>query len=103
MPAKGYAKFKKIVLRRCMHMCEFPGCDSNAPTVHHMFKRSTYPEYITDPDNGVGYCGTCHSFVEEMLRNRVNVVQYYPKDRYESMENKVNAKLRRNDKGQDRA
>lgn len=80
-----YKAFKRIVFRRCDGVCENPFCDAPADQVHHFLKTSTYPEYKTDPDNGMGVCGVCHSEIERRIREEENVFDLLPIDRYYTM------------------
>lgn len=65
--AKHYQEFKEQVLKNADYECEI--CHtSDGLTVHHLLKQSTYPQYRTDPINGVCLCGVCHSEIERRLR-----------------------------------
>jgi hypothetical protein len=86
----GYASFLRAVKSACGHQCEVPlpdggRCDASAETVHHFLKRSTWPQYVEDPDNGMGCCGPCHTEIERRLRERGDVLELYPMGRYRAM------------------
>jgi hypothetical protein len=84
-----YSAFKKRVKANCHGFCENPNCTADMETVHHFFKQSVYPEYATDPDNGMGACGPCHAEIERRLRVGESVQDLYPKDRYAIMAEKL--------------
>jgi hypothetical protein len=88
-------KFKKQVLESCDGICENPFCDADATTVHHFLKKSSYPEYKFDPDNGMGACGSCHAEIERRIRNKENWWEIIPISRYNKMMEKENVKRNR--------
>lgn len=70
-----YRKFKRQVLENAGWQCEI--CEtSDALTVHHLLKQSTFPQYRLDPVNGVCLCGKCHSEIERRLREGENVDKF---------------------------
>jgi len=87
-----YSRFKQLVVQNAQYECEVPGCDTQGRlTVHHFFARSTYPEYKTDPDNGLHACGPCHAEIETRIRKRdESELEMYPIERYEHIKEKVN-------------
>jgi hypothetical protein len=81
----SYRSFKEAVLRNAKWQCEVPGCDATAETVHHFLKRSTWPRYAEDPDDGMACCGRCHSEIERREREGGDILEMYPSARYRSM------------------
>lgn len=70
-----YRKFKKVVLEKAGWQCEICGI-SDALTVHHLLKQSTFPQYKLDPVNGVCLCGKCHSEIERRLREHEDIDKF---------------------------
>lgn len=65
-----YRKFKRQVLLNAQWECEICHTSDSVLTVHHMLKQSTFPQYKLEPINGVCLCGTCHSKIEQMWRDK---------------------------------
>lgn len=78
----SYSSFKRAVFRAAQGMCECPGHDHPAETVHHFFKQSTHPEMAEDPDNGMAIAGACHTELERRLREGLDWRELVPMFRY---------------------
>ena len=80
-----YKLFKKQVLENANYQCENIHCDADANQIHHFLKTSTFPEYKTDPDNGMAICGSCHSEIERRIRQNENWQELIPMNRIDVM------------------
>jgi len=85
----SYQTFKAEVLRRAGWLCENPNCDAQADGIHHLLKRSRFPQYGEDIDNGVAMCGPCHSELERRLREGGDWKEMVPVGRYRAMLDKA--------------
>lgn len=85
----SYKEFKRAVLIAAGWACENPHCDAAAETVHHFLKRSRFPQFEEDPDNGMATCGRCHSEIERRQREGEDFVELYPIGRYRKMCDKI--------------
>lgn len=47
--------------------CEYCGveCDSGVWSVHHLYRRSTHPHMINDPNNLMILCPSCHQYATD--------------------------------------
>ena len=60
-----YQQWKQDVRKRDGNACRRCGFDTNLE-IHHIKPLVKYPEFATEPDNGLTLCGNCHS----LLRGR---------------------------------
>lgn len=81
----NYKQFKTLVLSGAGGTCENPHCDADATQVHHFLKRSLYPEYVLDVDNGMAVCGPCHAEIERRLRQGEDARELMPVSRLDNM------------------
>lgn len=84
-----YTEFKRQVLFNAAWLCECMICDSLADQCHHFLKQSTYPEFKTDPDNGMAVCSSCHTEIEYRQRMGEDYIELYPIGRYKNILDKA--------------
>lgn len=59
--SKEYATWRKAILKRDKHKCQFPGCHKRQRLhVHHIQKWSTSPFLRYEVSNGIVLCKKCH-------------------------------------------
>jgi len=64
---KKYKYFKKTILERDHHQCQFPGCqgDCVTMTIHHIYPWSSFPQLRSNEMNCITICRKCHDIVDE--------------------------------------
>lgn len=61
----NYKSFRKSVLSRDKHKCQFPGCKKKTKLeIHHIIRWADNYEFRFEPKNGICLCKFHHAFIK---------------------------------------